>query len=91
MTQPETTVLFFSPGDFASHSPFARRDGQKDPSTVMGEITAGIILGPTVLGNVAPSWEQFLFPSHGDNALMLQAFATVSVALFCWWQGLNWI
>ena len=30
---------------------------------VMGEVTAGILLGPTLLGKVAPDVQQSLFPS----------------------------
>jgi Kef-type K+ transport system membrane component KefB len=47
---------------------------------VVGEILAGIVLGPTVLGKLAPSWAQFIFPSQGSNAVVLDGFATVSIS-----------
>ncbi|MCB2145384.1 MAG: cation:proton antiporter [Deltaproteobacteria bacterium] len=57
----------------------ARRLNQ--PS-VVGEILAGILLGPTVLGYFAPDWLMFLFPPEGPNAIVLHGFTTVAIALF---------
>lgn len=39
--------------------------------SVVGEILAGILLGPTVLGYFAPHWLMFLFPTEGPNAIIL--------------------
>ncbi|MFB9622747.1 cation:proton antiporter [Nonomuraea helvata] len=52
----------------------ARRLGQP---VVLGEITAGILLGPTFLGAPAVEW---LFPA--DTRQQLTAFAAVGVAIF---------
>jgi Kef-type K+ transport system membrane component KefB len=51
------------------------------PSVVV-EILAGILLGPTVLGYFAPDWLVFLFPPEGPNAIVLHGFTTVAIALF---------
>jgi len=42
----------------------------RQPS-VVGEIFAGILLGPTILGAVSPGWVEFLFPRGGGSALGL--------------------
>jgi Kef-type K+ transport system membrane component KefB len=50
--------------------------------SVVGEILAGILLGPTVLGTFAPHWLAFLFPSDGPNAVVLNGFTTLAISLF---------
>src|SRR5579883_3302520 len=47
---------------------------------VVGEIAAGILLGPTVLGRVAPRAYGWLFTS-GSAEPMTGAFTTVAVVL----------
>jgi Kef-type K+ transport system membrane component KefB/mannitol/fructose-specific phosphotransferase system IIA component (Ntr-type) len=47
---------------------------------VVGEIAAGILLGPTVLGRIAPSARAWLFPV-GPAESMTGAFSTVAVVL----------
>ena len=64
----------------------ARRFGQP---AVLGEILAGILLGPTVLGAVLPSVNGFLFPQSGDNALVLHGVGTFAVVLFLLVAGLE--
>ena len=54
----------------------------RQPS-IVGEILAGIVLGPTVLGNAA-LWERQmteLFPREGPVFLVLQGITTVAVVL----------
>jgi len=38
---------------------------------VIGEITGGLLLGPTVLGALAPDLQSHLFPREGDTAAVL--------------------
>jgi len=47
---------------------------------VVGEIAAGILLGPTVLGRVAPDARAWLFPTGAPQA-MLGGYTTVAVVL----------
>jgi len=47
---------------------------------VVGEIAAGILLGPTALGRVAPRAREWLFPT-GTGEAMIGAYATVAVVL----------
>ncbi|MDZ4754327.1 MAG: cation:proton antiporter [Phycisphaerae bacterium] len=64
----------------------ARRLGQ--PS-VLGEILAGVLLGPTVLGWIAPAANEFLFPQIGANALVMHGLGTFAVVLFLLVAGME--
>ena len=52
----------------------------KQPA-VVGEIFAGIILGPTILGMLSPDSFEFLFPNSGASAIVLDGFTKVAVVL----------
>jgi Kef-type K+ transport system membrane component KefB/mannitol/fructose-specific phosphotransferase system IIA component len=56
---------------------------------VLGELLAGVLLGPTVLGRIAPDWSQAFFPLEGPNATALSAFSTLSIALFLLVAGME--
>jgi Kef-type K+ transport system membrane component KefB/mannitol/fructose-specific phosphotransferase system IIA component (Ntr-type) len=56
---------------------------------VLGEIIAGVLLGPTVLGAIAPSAVATLFPPEGPNAIALEAITTVGVVLFLLVAGME--
>ena len=60
----------------------------RQPS-VVGEIFAGILLGPTILGTVAPAWVEFLFPSGGGSALVLNGLTTLALVLFLLVAGIE--
>ncbi len=55
---------------------------------VVGEIVAGIMLGPTILGTLEPDWFQHLFPK-GNSALVLDGFSQVAVVLLLFTAGLE--
>lgn len=55
---------------------------------VIGEILAGIILGPTILGMLNPDWFHALFPS-GSSALVLDGFVQVAVVMLLFIAGLE--
>src|SRR4029077_17653617 len=61
-----------------------RRIGQPP---VIGEIVAGILLGPSLLGAVAPHAFTFLFPASSIGLLKL--FAEIGVLLFLFAVGLE--
>jgi Kef-type K+ transport system membrane component KefB len=54
---------------------------------VMGEVIAGILLGPTLLGAVAPDVKDFLFP--GDIVPLLSAGADIGLAFYMFLVGLE--
>jgi Kef-type K+ transport system membrane component KefB/mannitol/fructose-specific phosphotransferase system IIA component (Ntr-type) len=56
---------------------------------VLGEMLAGILLGPTVLGSVAPRLMQSLFPEQGGAALALDGFSTLAIILFLLVAGIE--
>ena len=59
----------------------------RQPS-VVGEIVAGIILGPTLLGMVSPELFQMLFPP-GRSSIVLDGFVQVAVVMLLFIAGLE--
>lgn len=60
----------------------------KQPS-VVGEIFAGILLGPTILGTFAPESFILLFPEIGPTSLVLDGIIQVAVVLLLFIAGLE--
>ncbi len=60
----------------------------KQPA-VIGEIIAGLLLGPTVLGMVNPDWFQALFPVPSSSATVLTGFVQVAVIMLLFIAGLE--
>ncbi len=60
----------------------------KQPA-VVGEIVAGLILGPTILGTLSPESFDFLFPKIGYSTLALDGFTRVAVVLLLFIAGLE--
>lgn len=56
---------------------------------VVGEILAGLILGPTVLGALAPGASEFFLPESGARAVAMDAYFQLSIALFLLAAGLE--
>ncbi len=56
---------------------------------VLGELLAGLILGPTILGSFSPETSAFLFPQEGPNAVALNAFTTLAVTLLMLVAGME--
>jgi len=56
---------------------------------VLGELVAGILLGPTILGRVAPGTYESLFPASGAQAGAFQGLTTLSIVLFLAVAGLE--
>ncbi|MCA6416466.1 MAG: cation:proton antiporter, partial [Cytophagales bacterium] len=59
----------------------------KQPA-VVGEIIAGLILGPTILGMFQPDWFDSLFPS-GSSSLVLDGFVQIAVVMLLFIAGLE--
>jgi Kef-type K+ transport system membrane component KefB len=59
----------------------------KQPA-VVGEIIAGILLGPTILGTLSPDGFHSLFPP-GSSSLVLDGFVQVAVVLLLFIAGLE--
>lgn len=56
---------------------------------VLGEILAGILLGPTLLGAVAPATSAFLFPLQGGGALAREGLMVLAITLFLLVAGME--
>ena len=56
---------------------------------VLGEIAAGILLGPTVLGAIAPDTCTLLFPATGYVAHMREGVTVLAVTLFLLVAGME--
>ena len=54
---------------------------------VIGEMIAGVILGPSLLGTIAPELQQFLFPP--DSKPLLNAVAQIGIAIYMFLVGLD--
>lgn len=56
---------------------------------VLGELLAGLILGPTILGALFPDVQAFLFPKTGPNAVVLDAISSLAIVLFLLVAGIE--
>jgi Kef-type K+ transport system membrane component KefB len=57
--------------------------------SILGEISAGIVLGPTVLGYLRPYWYAALFPASGPIPIVLETVTTLGVVFFLLAAGLE--
>lgn len=60
----------------------------KQPA-VIGEIIAGILLGPTVLGMIKPEWFEALYPIGSVSGVVLSGFVQVAVVMLLFIAGLE--
>jgi len=56
---------------------------------ILGEIFAGILLGPTVLGHFRPRWYSWIFPTTGALPTVLETVTTLGVVFFLLVAGLE--
>ncbi|WP_292989607.1 cation:proton antiporter [Mycobacterium sp.] len=63
----------------------AQRIGQ---APVVGEMIAGVLLGPSLLGRIAPDLQHHLFP-HGPANIVLYTTAQLGLVLYMFLVGLN--
>lgn len=64
----------------------AQRIGQPG---ILGELLTGILLGPSILGALAPTVHDYLFPAAGASVLALDGLANVGVVLFLLVAGME--
>lgn len=65
---------------------FARKLNQP---MVIGEILAGVILGPSILGMISPEMHNLLFPLQGNTGVVLEGIVSVSVVLLLFIAGME--
>ncbi|WP_442481254.1 cation:proton antiporter domain-containing protein [Aeoliella sp. SH292] len=56
---------------------------------ILGELLAGVLLGPTLFGYFAPELQGFLFPQEGPNAVVLDGIASLAIVLFLLVAGME--
>ncbi|MGY6559356.1 MAG: cation:proton antiporter [Nitritalea sp.] len=56
---------------------------------VVGELLAGILLGPTILGTLSPDGFDFFFASNADANIALDGFVQIAVVLLLFIAGLE--
>ncbi len=90
LTSAEIVVLFLSLGVLlATARLFGEVARKLNQATVLGELLAGIFLGPTVLGALFPEAVQWLFPREGSVAIALDGLTTVAISLFLLVAGME--
>lgn len=90
LTQHNIMAMFLSLGVLLGTARLLGELAQKiRQPAVMGELLAGVLLGPTVLGTIAPECSALLFPLEGPNAIALDAIATLAIVLFLLVAGMK--
>jgi Kef-type K+ transport system membrane component KefB len=56
---------------------------------IIGEILAGIVLGPNILGFISQDFWNFLFPTKGSTPVAMQGLTSVSIVLLLFIAGLE--
>ncbi len=56
---------------------------------VMGEILIGVVLGPTILGNLAPEVSAYMFPTSGNATIALNGITMVAVIMMLFVAGME--
>jgi Kef-type K+ transport system membrane component KefB/mannitol/fructose-specific phosphotransferase system IIA component len=90
LTSAETVVMFLSLGTLLGS---ARVLGEvakrlRQPA-VLGEILAGVLLGPTVLARISPEVFDFLFPATGSVATAMDGLTVLAITLFLLVAGME--
>ncbi len=90
LTSYNVVVFFLSLGVLLGTARLLGEMAQRfhQPS-VLGELMAGVLLGPTVLGSLAPGLNSFLFPLQGLNAIALDTIGTLAIVLFLLVAGME--
>ena len=68
---------------------FAEAARKLNQPAVIGEILAGILLGPTVLGMIKPEWFESLYPLGSVSGVVLSGFVQVAVVMLLFIAGLE--
>ncbi|MBI2568048.1 MAG: cation:proton antiporter [Candidatus Schekmanbacteria bacterium] len=90
LTSHHVTLVFLSVGILLGTARILGEVAQRlRQPAVVGELVAGALLGPTVLGSVAPQLCASLFPAQGPVAIALDTLATLSIVLFMLVAGME--
>jgi Kef-type K+ transport system membrane component KefB len=86
----DVMVLFLALAALLTSAKFAGELVKKfNQPSVLGEIMAGILLGPTILGHFKPDLYALLFPRTGPVAFVLDGVTAISVVFFLLTAGIE--
>jgi Kef-type K+ transport system membrane component KefB len=86
----DITVFFLAVAILLGAARIAAEIAQKfHQPAVIGEILAGVLLGPTVFGALLPRAQAAIFPSTGAVAIALDSLSTLSIGLFLLVAGME--
>jgi Kef-type K+ transport system membrane component KefB/mannitol/fructose-specific phosphotransferase system IIA component (Ntr-type) len=90
LTTHDVTTMFLALAVLLAGARLAGELAQKlSQPAVLGEIIAGILLGPSFLGMFAPRVESTIFPTQGAFPLVLSVVSNLGVALFLLTAGIE--
>src|SRR5579863_3052305 len=90
LTPHDVMTVFLALAALLASAKFAGELVKKfNQPSVLGEIIAGILLGPTVLGHFRPGVYALLFPHSGPVALVLDGITAISVVFFLLTAGIE--
>lgn len=86
----DVMVVFIALATLLASAKFAGELVKKiNQPAVLGEIIAGILLGPTVLGHFSPHIYALIFPRTGPVAFVLDGVTAISVVFFLLTAGIE--
>jgi Kef-type K+ transport system membrane component KefB/mannitol/fructose-specific phosphotransferase system IIA component (Ntr-type) len=86
----ETTLLLLSIGlMLAVGRALGELSKRLGMPALLGEIVAGILLGPSLLGRVFPEWHAGLFPTQGSVATGQSALKLIAICLYLLMAGME--
>jgi Kef-type K+ transport system membrane component KefB len=90
LTHSEITAMFLALGLLLASARLLGETARRfNLPSVLGEIMAGVLWGPTVFGALAPAWSAYLFPLQGGGALALDGLMALAITLFLLVAGLE--
>lgn len=90
LTPHDVTIMFLALAVLLGGAKLAGELAQKfGQPAVLGEIIAGILLGPSFFGMLAPHTEAVIFPARGAFPLVLSVVANLGVVLFLLTAGIE--
>lgn len=90
LSPQETTIFFLAVALLLGCARIAAEIAERlHQPAVIGEILAGVLLGPTVFGAALPELQATIFPASGPVAIALNSLSTLAIALFLLVAGME--
>jgi Kef-type K+ transport system membrane component KefB/mannitol/fructose-specific phosphotransferase system IIA component (Ntr-type) len=90
LTPDELTAFFFGLGVLLATARILGETAIRfHQPAVLGELLAGVVLGPTIFGAFLPEWQTAVFPAEGNFPILLEGLTTLAIALFLLVAGME--